>query len=76
MPQTLPTVPLSFDLMMPFYGDPALFRLAVESILGQTDPGWRLVVIDDQYPDLGQDAGWRAWMTRASAISVTRAIWG
>ena len=42
---------VSVDLMMPFYGDPALFRLAVESILAQSDPDWRLVVIDDQYPD-------------------------
>ncbi|WP_198415634.1 glycosyltransferase family 2 protein [Cryobacterium sandaracinum] len=51
MPPPLPTAPPSIDLMMPFYGDPALFRLAVKSILGQTDPLWRLVVIDDQYPD-------------------------
>lgn len=37
--------------MMPFYGDPAQLRVAVESVLAQTDPNWRLVVIDDQYPD-------------------------
>lgn len=37
--------------MMPFYGDPAQLRVAVESVLAQTDPDWRLVVIDDQYPD-------------------------
>lgn len=37
--------------MMPFYGDPGLFRAAVESVLAQTDPGWRLVIIDDVYPD-------------------------
>lgn len=37
--------------MMPFYGDPELFRLAVESVLAQTDPDWRLVVVDDVYPD-------------------------
>ena len=42
---------VSVDLMMPFYGDPALFRLAVDSVLAQSDPDWRLVVIDDQYPD-------------------------
>lgn len=52
MPAPLPTASISIDLMMPFYGDPALFRLAVESILSQTDPRWRLVVIDDNYPDL------------------------
>ena len=44
--------PTTFDIMMPFYGDPALFKLAVESVRAQTDPDWRLVIIDDQYPDL------------------------
>lgn len=38
--------------MMPYYGDPTLLRASVESVLGQTDPDWRLVVIDDVYPDL------------------------
>lgn len=37
--------------MMPFYGDPGLFRAAVESVLAQSDGDWRLVVIDDVYPD-------------------------
>lgn len=38
------------DIMMPFYGDVGQFREAVESVLRQTDPRWRLVVIDDRYP--------------------------
>jgi glycosyltransferase involved in cell wall biosynthesis len=42
---------ITLDIMMPFYGEPALFRSAVESVLEQTDPHWRLVIIDDQYPD-------------------------
>lgn len=37
--------------MMPFYGDPAQFRGAVESVMAQTDRDWRLVVVDDVYPD-------------------------
>lgn len=37
--------------MMPFYGDPAQFRRAVESVVAQSDPDWRLVVVDDNYPD-------------------------
>lgn len=37
--------------MMPFYGDPGLLRAAVESVLAQSDADWRLVVIDDVYPD-------------------------
>lgn len=42
---------VTIDIMMPFYGDPGLFREAVASVQAQTDPGWRLVVIDDVYPD-------------------------
>jgi glycosyltransferase involved in cell wall biosynthesis len=37
--------------MMPFYGRPDHFRQAVESVLAQTDPDWRLTIIDDVYPD-------------------------
>ncbi len=45
--------------MMPFYGDPGLFRDAVESVRAQSDPDWRLVVIDDVYPDTAPGA----WVT-------------
>ena len=38
--------------MMPFYGRVDHFRQAVESVLAQDDADWRLVVIDDAYPDL------------------------
>jgi glycosyltransferase involved in cell wall biosynthesis len=41
------------DLLMPFYGDPALLREAVDSVLGQTSTDWRLTVVDDCYPDAG-----------------------
>lgn len=37
--------------MMPFYGRFDQFREAVESVIAQSDPVWRLVVIDDVYPD-------------------------
>jgi glycosyltransferase involved in cell wall biosynthesis len=37
--------------MMPFYGRFDHFRSAVESVLSQTDPRWRLVIIDDVFPD-------------------------
>lgn len=39
------------DVLLPFYGDPRLLRVAVRSVLRQTDPDWRLVVVDDCYPD-------------------------
>ncbi|CAN5206852.1 hypothetical protein BH09ACT1_BH09ACT1_02290 [soil metagenome] len=38
--------------MMPFYGSFEHFRLAVASVLAQSDPDWTLTIIDDVYPDL------------------------
>lgn len=37
---------------MPFYGRFDHLKAAVNSVLVQDDPDWRLVVIDDVYPDL------------------------
>jgi GT2 family glycosyltransferase len=39
------------DIMLPFYGDPEMLRIAVASIIAQDDSGWRLTVVDDGYPD-------------------------
>jgi glycosyltransferase involved in cell wall biosynthesis len=39
------------DVLLPFYGDPAMMRLTVESVLAQDSPDFRLVVVDDGYPD-------------------------
>jgi hypothetical protein len=38
--------------MMPFYGRFDHFREAVNSVLAQSDPDWRLTIVDDVYPDL------------------------
>jgi glycosyltransferase involved in cell wall biosynthesis len=43
---------VTIDIMMPFYGRPDHFRTAVESVLAQTSAEWRLVIVDDVYPDL------------------------
>lgn len=43
--------PTFLDIVMPFWGDPGQFRLAVESVLAQDAGGWRLTIIDDAYPD-------------------------
>lgn len=43
---------VTLDIMMPFYGSFLHLRQAVESVLAQSDPDWRLTVIDDVYPDL------------------------
>jgi glycosyltransferase involved in cell wall biosynthesis len=39
------------DVMLPFYGDVALFKTAVRSVLEQSHHDVRLVMVDDQYPD-------------------------
>jgi glycosyltransferase involved in cell wall biosynthesis len=43
---------MTVDILMPFYGRFDHFKAAVSSVIAQTNPNWRLVVIDDQYPDL------------------------
>lgn len=42
---------MTIDIMIPFYGDPDMLRQTVRSVLAQTDPDWRLTVVDDGYPD-------------------------
>ncbi|WP_200834242.1 glycosyltransferase [Amycolatopsis alkalitolerans] len=44
------------DILMPYYGDAALMRAAVESVLAQDDPRWRLTVVDD-----GREPGVPEW---------------
>ena len=39
------------EVLMPYYGDPGLLRAAVRSVLDQEDDDWRLVVVDNAYPD-------------------------
>ena len=42
---------MALDIALPFYGDVAFMKQTVRSILNQSDPNWRLVVVDDGYPD-------------------------
>lgn len=42
---------MTIDILMPFYGDPAQFKEAVQSVLQQRNSDWRLVVINDCYPE-------------------------
>lgn len=41
----------SFDILLPFYGDMAYMKAAVNSVRGQDDRTWRLQVLDDCNPD-------------------------
>ena len=42
---------MALDIALPFYGDVAFMKQTVQSIFNQSDPNWRLVVVDDGYPD-------------------------
>jgi len=42
---------VTVDVLLPYYGDVAMMKQAVESILGQSNADWALTVIDDGYPD-------------------------
>lgn len=41
------------EVFIPFWGKPELLYDAVQSVLAQSDPDWRLRVVDDCYPDEG-----------------------
>jgi glycosyltransferase involved in cell wall biosynthesis len=42
---------VTVDVLLPYYGDVAMMKQAVQSILGQSSPDWTLTVVDDGYPD-------------------------
>lgn len=42
---------MTLEIFVPFWGDPALLYKTVDSVRGQHNPDWRLIVIDDCYPD-------------------------
>ncbi|OZB89447.1 MAG: glycosyl transferase [Microbacterium sp. 14-71-5] len=42
---------MPLDILMPYWGDPALAQLTVRSVLAQHNPDWLLTVVDDAYPD-------------------------
>lgn len=42
---------MTFDIMLPYWGEPAYLFQTVESVLAQDSDNWRLVVIDDRYGD-------------------------
>lgn len=42
---------MTIEIFVPFWGDPALLYETVASVQTQTDDDWRLIVIDDCYPD-------------------------
>jgi len=41
---------VALDIFIPYWGDVNYMKLAVDSVLAQTSPDWRLTVVDDAYP--------------------------
>jgi glycosyltransferase involved in cell wall biosynthesis len=41
---------MELDICVPYWGDPVMFTRTIESVREQTDPHWRLTIIDDGYP--------------------------
>src|SRR4051812_27258236 len=50
---------MTFDIMLPYYGDVALMQAAVRSVMAQSDPDWRLTVVDD-----GREPGVPEWFAQ------------
>ena len=42
---------MTVDILFPYYGNVELMKQAVRSVIGQSNPDWRLIVVDDGYPD-------------------------
>ncbi|GAA3205558.1 glycosyltransferase family 2 protein [Microbacterium terregens] len=42
---------MTLEIFVPFWGEPALLYATVDSVRAQRNPDWRLIVIDDCYPD-------------------------
>ncbi|WP_334147000.1 glycosyltransferase [Microbacterium sp.] len=42
---------MTYEIFVPYWGDPEQLYETVESVRRQTDSDWRLTVIDDCYPD-------------------------
>lgn len=42
---------MAIDVMLPYYGDVDHFKKAVDSVLAQSYADFRLIVVDDGYPD-------------------------
>jgi glycosyltransferase involved in cell wall biosynthesis len=63
---------VTVDVLLPYYGDVAMMKQAVESILGQTSPDWTLTVIDDGYPDESVPGYFGALAAQDSRITYLR----
>jgi len=63
---------VTVDVLLPYYGDVAMMKQAVESVLGQSSPDWALTIIDDGYPDQSLPGYFGALAARDPRISYVR----
>ncbi|MDR2294953.1 MAG: glycosyltransferase [Microbacterium sp.] len=42
---------MTHEIFVPFWGDPGLLYETIDSVLAQREQDWRMVIIDDCYPD-------------------------
>jgi len=63
---------VTVDVLLPYYGDVAMMKQAVESVLGQTSSDWTLTVIDDGYPDESIPGYFGALAAQDSRITYVR----
>jgi len=63
---------VTVDVLLPYYGDVAMMKQAVESILGQTSSDWTLTVLDDGYPDESIPGYFGALAVQDSRITYLR----
>ena len=58
---------MALDIFIPYWGDVNFMKQAVDSVLAQTSPDWRLTVVDDAYP--GEDV--RRYVEAADDARIT-----
>lgn len=58
--------------MFPYYGDVAMMKAAVESVLAQTDTDFKLTIVDDGYPDESLPAYFDELTSRDSRVVYHR----
>lgn len=63
---------MTIDVMLPYYGDVAMMKAAVESVLGQNDRDFKLTIVDDGYPDESLPAYFEALAAEDSRVHYLR----
>lgn len=63
---------MTVDVLLPYYGDVAMMKQAVRSVLRQQSSDWTLTVVDDGYPDESIPGYFAGLIEQDSRISYVR----